>query len=303
MDKESYVITPDKVWEEPKLINAVLVKLYDQMELEDFSYRYDVDWRVIYLSTMSDEAQGSYQKDPAFDNPNATFAYPDEMFGAFSAPYQGIRSCNDFLEQLEPATLSDAEKSALNAEVRFIRAWHYFTLVKRYGGVPLIEKSQQYNGPDNLEELQLPRSKEEEVYAFIISECKDIAGQFPWQNNASAKYRVNRGTVYALCSRAALYAGSIAKYGKVQLDGVTGITASRANEFYQTAYEASKTVVESGIYALYNKKPDDKVQNYCEIFLNSSPQLGVEKLISFHYPTQKLMSLCLQLLNDYFFPS
>jgi hypothetical protein len=275
MEKKPYdIITPDKVWEDPKLINAVLVKLYDQMELEDFNYLYDVDWRVIRPSTMSDEATASYQKDPFFDNPNATCAYPDELFGTFSGPYQGIRNCNDFLEQLEIATLSESEKAALNAEVRFIRAWHYFALVKRYGGVPLVEKSQVYNGPEQLEELQLPRSKEEDVYSFIIDECKAVADKLPWENSATAKYRVNRGVVWALCSRAALYAGSIAKYGTVQLDGVVGIQPSKTNEFYQAAYDASKTVIESGIYALYNKKPNDKAQNYGEIFQKGNGDNG-----------------------------
>jgi hypothetical protein len=275
LDKETFdIITPDKVWEDPKLINAVLVKLYDQMQLEDLSYRYGNDWYIMYPSTMADEGQGCYQKEPAFDNPNATWTYADDLFGTFSEPYSGIRNCNDFLEQLESAPLSDSEKSSLNAEVRFIRAWHYFALVKRYGGVPLIEKSQQYNGPESLEELQVPRAKEEEVYSFIINECKAIADKLAWENAASAKYRVNQGTVWALCSRAALYAGSIAKYGTVQLDGIVGIQSSKANEFYQTAFDVSQKVIDSGEYELYNKKPDDKAQNYCEIFLKDNGDNG-----------------------------
>ncbi|MDR1097812.1 MAG: RagB/SusD family nutrient uptake outer membrane protein [Tannerella sp.] len=275
MEKEPYdIITPDKVWKDPKLINAVLVKLYDQMQLEDFNYLYDAAWRIIRPSTMSDEATGSYQKDPFFDNPNATCTYPDELFGTFSGLYQGIRNCNDFLEQLETATLSESEKTALNAEVRFIRAWHYFSLVKRYGGVPLVEKAQVYNGPEQQEELQLPRAKEEDVYAFIVNECKAVADKLPWQTGDAARYRADRGAVWSLCSRSALYAGSIAKYGKVELDGVVGIQASKATDFYQAAYDASKTVIESGVYVLYNKKPDDKAQNYGEMFQTGNGDNG-----------------------------
>lgn len=275
LDKEPFdLITPDQVWEDPKLINGVLVNLYDKMQVEDFNYWWDADWRVINLTTMSDEAQGSFQKDPLFDNANATYTYSDELFGTFSDPYKGIRNCNDFMAQLAASSLDESEKSALSAEVRFIRAWHYFTLVKRYGGVPVIKESQVYNGPDLLEGLQLPRSKEEEVYTFIINECKEVAESLPAQREASGKYRADKGTAMALCSRAALYAGSIAKYGTVKLDGIVGIPSGKANDFFQIAYEASKKVIDSGVYALYNKKPDDKAQNYCEMFLKGNGDNG-----------------------------
>lgn len=275
LDKEPFdIVTPDQVWQDPKLINAVLVNLYDKMQLEDFNYWYDADWRLMNLTTMSDEAQGSFQKDPLFDNANATYTYGDELFGTYSDPYKGIRSCNDFLAQLKTASLDEAENKRLTAEVRFIRAYHYFTLVKRYGGVPIIAESQIYEGPDNLEDLQTPRSTEEETYRFIITECQEAAKDLPKTNEASAKYRANQGTALALCSRAALYAGSIAKYGKVQLNGVVGIPSGKANEFFKIAYDASKQVIDSGVYTLYNKTPDDKAKNYCDIFLNGNGDNG-----------------------------
>lgn len=275
LDKDPFdVVLPDQVWEDPKLINGILVNLYDKMELEDFQYWDKEDWQLINLTTMSDEGQGSFQKDPVFDNAYATYTYDDELFGKFKDSYKGIRNCNDFLAQLETSFLSDAEKQALNAEVRFIRAWHYFTLVKRYGGVPLITASQVYEGPDRLEDLQIPRSTEDEIYSFIIDECRQIAESLPLQRDTSGKYRVNKGTALALCSRAALYAGSIATYGTVKLNGIVGITPDRASYFYQVAYESSEAVINLGIYQLYNKKPDDKAQNYCEIFMNGNGDNG-----------------------------
>lgn len=264
LDKDPVdLIKTEDVWKDPKLINAVLVNLYDKMEMEDFNYN---EWPLKYLSTMSDEAEGGYQVSPVFDNANATYTYEDELFGAFSSTYQGIRNCNDFLLQLSESALSEAEKNTLSAEVRFVRAWHYFTLAKRYGGVPLITESQEYKGPDNLADLQLPRNKEEEVYDFILTECQEIAPVLPKQNESAAKYRADRGTAWALCSRAALYAGSIAKYGTVQLDGVVGISADKANHFFQTAYDASNEVLKLGVYSLYKQNPD-KAANFTELFV------------------------------------
>ncbi|MDR0573483.1 MAG: RagB/SusD family nutrient uptake outer membrane protein [Tannerella sp.] len=272
LDKEPFdVITPEKVWQDSKVINAVLVNLYDKMYLEQFNDWYREAWRLQNPSTMSDEAQGSFQKDPLFDNPNATYTYENSLFGAkFSDRwYPGIRNCNDFLNQLQDAALEDTEKKALEAEVRFIRVWHYFSLVKRYGGVPLIIESQVY-APDNLENLQVPRNKEVEVYDFIVNECLEIANSLPLNRDAAGRYRVDKCTALALCSRAALYAGAIAKYGTVQLDGVIGIPSSEAQRFFQKAYDASKEVINSGKYSLYNKKPDDKSQNYCDIFTKTT---------------------------------
>ena len=151
-----------------------MVNLYDGLNLEDFNYWYRDAWRLQNASSMSDEAQGSFQKDPLFDNGNATYTYEDALFEQkFSDRYKNIRNCNDFIYQLQEATaLSDSEKKLLLAESRFLRAMHYFTLVKRYGGVPLIDEPQQYD-PNNLEALMVPRNKEVEIYDFIVKECQE----------------------------------------------------------------------------------------------------------------------------------
>jgi hypothetical protein len=276
LEKESFdIITPEQVWKEPKLINGVMVNLYDGLQLEDFNYWYRDAWRIQNPSTMSDEAQGSFQKDPMFDNGNATYTYEDYLFEQkFSDRYKLIRNCNDFIKQLETAvSLSDADKTSLLAEARFLRAMHYFTLVKRYGGVPLVTEPQEYD-PDNLESLMVPRNKEVEIYDFIVKESREAAAGLPLRREASEKYRADRGTALALCSRAALYAGSIAKYGSVQLDGVVGIPAAEASRFFQAAYDVSSEILSSGVYALYNKKPDDRSQNYCDMFLKGNGDNG-----------------------------
>lgn len=276
LEKESFdIITPEQVWKDPKLINGVMVNLYDGLQLEDFNYWYRDAWRLMNASTLSDEAQGSFQKDPMFDNANATYTYEDALFEQkFADRYKLIRNCNDFIAQAEKATsLSDADKSMLLAEARFLRAMHYFTLVKRYGGVPLIDAPQTYD-PANLESLMLPRSKEVEIYDFIIKECQEAAAILPVTRDAAAKYRANRGTALALCSRAALYAGSIARYGKVELDGLVGIPSSEANRFFQASYDASSAIIGLKVYSLYNKKADNKTQNYYEIFIKGNGDNG-----------------------------
>ena len=276
LEKETFdIITPDKVWNDPKLIDAVLVGMYYYVQMEDFDYWYRDPWRLQNASSMSDDAQGSFQKDPLFDNGNATYTYEDALFEQkFSDVYKYIRNCNEFLYQIEISTiLSAGKKKELAAEVRFLRAMHYFTLVKRYGGVPLIKEPQEYN-PSDLESLRVPRNTEKDIYDFIISECQAAAQDLPETRSNEAKYRTYKYVALALCSRTALYAGSIARYGTVQLNGLVGIPSSEADRYFQTSYDASKTIIESGQFALYNKKPDNKSQNYCDIFLKGNGDNG-----------------------------
>ena len=60
----------------------------------------------------------------------------------------------------------------------------------------------------------------------------------------------------------------------MQSDGLVGIPASEADRYFQASYDASKTITESGQYALYNKKPDDKAQNFCDMFLKGNGDNG-----------------------------
>lgn len=276
LEKETFnVITPEQVWQEPKLINAVLVNMYDNLQIEGFDYWYRDAWRLQNPTSMSDEAQASFQKDPLFDNGNATYTYEDALFEQkFSDRYKLIRNCNDFIAQLEEATaLSDSDKSRLLAEVRFLRAMQYFTLVKRYGGVPIIETPQEYD-PNNIESLMVYRDKEVDAYDFIVNESRAAAQGLPLERETAEKYQATKGAALALCSRASLYAATIAKYGTVQLDGIVGISSSEANRFFQTCQEVSQELINLGTYTLYNKNADDLSQNYCDIFLKGNGDNG-----------------------------
>jgi hypothetical protein len=108
--------------------------------------------------------------------------------------------------------LTDAQKEAYKAEFRFIRAYNYFELVKRMGGVPLITNQLIYDFSGDPSKLQLPRAKESEVYEFIADEMDAIKDQL---GNAGSQTRANKYTALALKSRAMLYAASLAKYNNL----------------------------------------------------------------------------------------
>lgn len=177
--------------------------------------------------------------------------------------YSHIRNINYFIQNVSTAPIDTAVRSSRVAEARFLRAWDYFEMVKRYGGVPIITVPQSIDQP--VDSMQVPRNSEKQVYDFIASECDAIAAALP---EVSTQYgRITKYTALALKSRAMLYAGSIAQFGTQQLNGLLGFAASDAAIYYQKAFNASKAIVSSGKFSLYNKYPSDKSKNYQYIWL------------------------------------
>lgn len=179
-------------------------------------------------------------------------------------PYDNIRSINEILEILEGANFDQKLVIKKSAEARWLRAFMYFEMVKRYGGVPLITKPQRIDQP--VEELYVSRNTEKEIYDFIAGEMDALVELLPESYSSQDFGRPSKWAAYALKSRAMLYAGSIAKYGKVDLNGVVGIPANEANSYYQKAYDASMKVINSGKHPLYRQNANP-VQNFTEIFV------------------------------------
>lgn len=187
--------------------------------------------------------------------------------------YGYIRDLNLFIERAtEAKALSETDRKRFLAEARFLRANYYFEMVKRMGGVPLIKESLKYDFSGDPTYLQYPRAKESEVYDFVIAEGEAVKNDLPV--NVNEKSRATKAVALAMIARAALYAGSIAKYGantpQVTLPGLeVSIPASMATGYYTKALNAAKEIISgsAGVYALYNKKPD-LGENFASIFLD-----------------------------------
>jgi len=94
--------------------------------------------------------------------------------------------------------LSEERKEQILGEAAFMRAMHYFHLVNLYGGVPLI--LQKVNSTDP-EEVNVPRSAEEEVYAAMIKDLEFALIRVP-EVYPSGAQRVTKGAVNALLAKA-----------------------------------------------------------------------------------------------------
>lgn len=182
--------------------------------------------------------------------------------------YTAIRQLNEFIDGVNGSNFEQAYKDQKVSEARFLRGFIYFQMVKRFGGIPIITKVQSLNDPK--EELYPARNKEAEVYDFIGKEMDDISALLPASYGNNDYGRPTRFAALALKSRAMLYAGSIARFGTVALDGVVGIPSSEANKYFTAAMDASKRIMDNPAFTLYNKVPTDPVKNFTQLFTDES---------------------------------
>lgn len=127
---------------------------------------------------------------------------PDDVW---SKNYLGIRRANLFLSKVDVVPTTAVLKTQFKAEARFLRAYFYFELVKRWGGVPLIgDKVFTIN-----DDINVPRNTLDECYAYIVAELDAIKSSLlPYAISDGDWGRANIGAAMALKSRVLLYAAS-----------------------------------------------------------------------------------------------
>lgn len=174
------------------------------------------------LASACDEAEMALNYSNVLDytNGNWTALNPKSQWNY----YTPIRAANYFLENGLNLEFSDLilnqdyeaqmkRYGRYQYEVRLLRAYYYFLLVRAYGDVPFTTKVLT-----EAEANSLKRTPASQVFDFIISECDAVAPQLPvdyskLDNDAAGGTnpeagRVTRGAALALKARASLYCAS-----------------------------------------------------------------------------------------------
>ncbi|MGI6520471.1 MAG: RagB/SusD family nutrient uptake outer membrane protein [Fermentimonas sp.] len=195
--------------------------------------------------------------------------------------FQGIRKCNTFLAcindpEIATADIDQDEKEGWIGEVLVLRAFYYLQLIKRYGGVPLIDSPYEVTHDFS----QDRRASFEECVDFIIADC-DAALAIPERGNPNIGFRwdindnhrgtITRGFAYAVKSQAALYAASPlwnTPESKYTWEKATEITKEALDQCLAHGYELFDVVPPEGV-----------AQNaYAYYFINrSDPSRSVDK--------------------------
>jgi len=175
--------------------------------------------------------------------------YPDNNW---SNSYTIIRRCNVFLKNIGIVPIADAIRQRQVAEARFLRAFAYFELLKRYGGIPLVGDKVFALEDD----LNLPRNTFAECVDYISAECDYTAANLP--NGAAviaAEFgRVPSEAALALKCRLHLYAASpLFNGGGIELNNtlkaLTGYLTADQNRWLPVI-SATEAIIAKNYYKL-----------------------------------------------------
>ncbi len=222
-----------------------------------------------WLASASDEAE-EVDENKSIQRFNVgnwnQYSNPDDRWEDM---YKGIRAAHDFIRLTDTITwksyrLSDPSKYSdrvyytkmYRKEMFFLRAFFYFELIKRYGGVPLVTKKLDVQDLDDVKSLQ--RDSFSDCVDYIVNQC-DTAARYLLTTQNSSDYGVpTKGAALALKARTLLYAASDLYNKSGNTDPTLGYTDDNRSERWLKAAEACKEVLDMspGVYTLNGSYSD-----------------------------------------------
>ncbi len=177
------------------------------------------------FAAASDEAeQTAASSEVIYFNKGMVNSSVNPLWKYYNNCYEGIRAANFFLDYVSDGKgiamlemgrniITDAvnyqrDVASLNwyiAEAHAARAYYYSELIKMYGGVPIVEKTQEAgNG------AKIGRSTYEECVEYIVNEIDAYKDQLSpsWKDYATYEGRLTKGAALAIKARTLLYAAS-----------------------------------------------------------------------------------------------
>jgi hypothetical protein len=203
-------LAENAVWVDEALIKAYHNEMYNALP------------HGFYIHMYSKYADEAYNSAPCCgaDVFKLNSFTPDNIGGAGSGDFWGgymyywnqgftyLRKINIFLEKMAaPNALQFSDKNRLIAEAKFVRAFIYFNLIERFGGVPIITQSYELK---DVSSIKFKRNTFDECVAFIQKDIDEALPDLPVSNlSTDANYgRATKDAGYALLSRVLLYAAS-----------------------------------------------------------------------------------------------
>lgn len=268
-------ISDENVWEDENLIEAYLNDIYIGMG-HGFN-----EMKVMSLTDEGQLIHGYGTSDVVQSNmtPGNLGGWGDFRMGYshWDELYSRIRNVNVFLENIEEAELSDEDqKERMTGEAHFLRAYFYHTLMKLWGGVPVVDKVFDLD-----DDFLVERNSLAETVDFIVEDLDRAAELLPLEHGSDDLGRATEGAALALKSRILLYAASDLYHESGNPEEVAYQSGDR-EQMWRDAQQAAQDVIDLGIYDLYAAEPaegDSTAQNYAEIFTTNAH----EEAIMSHY--------------------
>lgn len=201
-------VTEDTIFSNQISAERFLMGIYREGMYSDMPEWSDRDgWDSDFKIGFSDEGKqvASWYNSVAYNNGNMTNTW-NPLDSKWSWRWRALRAVNIFLDRIDDVPDASQEyKNQAKGQAIFIRGMNYLELLKRYGGVPIIDK--RLTNEDAQGE-KIPRSTLEETVNFIIKDAETAASLLPdsWPSQYSGK--ITKGAALTLRARTLLYAAS-----------------------------------------------------------------------------------------------
>lgn len=296
--------TPENIWTDDDLLSndagveVYMARLYSQMPWEDFKYM--AQWgfnRSSWLGALGIEGTGE-----ALNRDGISTSFTNEDTAWWGNAFTLIREANHMIETL-PDYAENFDEARLNdyiGQAYFVRAYSFYQMARRFGGIPLTLQEAQY--PAESDALEIPRSTEEETWNQILADF-DMAAELMQPTSLHRGY-ANKYVALAFKAEAMNYAGCVAKYNETVNDNYmkagfgskTGVrvmgfdpeTSKEASaKYFAEAYKAARQVMNEGGYSLRQASSSDPqalYQNMVDMWRDlSSPENMLVR--EYSYPT------------------
>ncbi|HEY0743229.1 MAG TPA: RagB/SusD family nutrient uptake outer membrane protein [Chryseosolibacter sp.] len=164
---------------------------------------------ISVTSIMSDDAdKGSTAQDqavPVGDIDDFTLTSTNKFAETlWSGHYNSIGAANQALQALESAAIDANQRRQLQGEVRFLRAYLYFNLVRMYGAVPLVVRVPVDATDANTDPAFQTRASVDNIYATIISDLQFASNTLPLRAAAQVGH-ATKGAAQGMLAKVYMY--------------------------------------------------------------------------------------------------
>jgi starch-binding outer membrane protein, SusD/RagB family len=179
----------------------------DPTQSEFGSYDIHGIYFITVTNIISDDAdKGSYPGDQPQAAQIDNFAVTSDntyVAALWRGYYAGISRTNVAIQALSQAALPAAEVTTQTAEMRFVRAYLYFNMVRMFGGVPLVLTVP--SGPQNQDSTFYTRATDSAIYnQAILPDLRFAVANLPLKA-AQPVGRATKGAAETLLAKVDMY--------------------------------------------------------------------------------------------------
>ncbi|HBQ57484.1 MAG TPA: RagB/SusD family nutrient uptake outer membrane protein [Porphyromonadaceae bacterium] len=166
--------------------------------------------------------------------------------------YRALRDCNIFLENIYNVPgMYQFEQDRWVAEVKFLKAFYHFWLLRMYGPIPIIKENLPISA--GVDKVQVPRESVDSVFSYIISQLDEAIEDLPIriESEASELGRITKTIALSFKAKVLLEAASPLFNGNsdynnfTNYDGELLFNTNYNNEKWLLVAEAAKEAIES----------------------------------------------------------